>query len=98
LVAAILNPATQWPEGIRQHYVREKYSKEWRAIEKELKPRKDEALKKREPEEDEIYDRREIEKEDEENRKAWLKNGRCQMIEGLWLSLTERANYQKKLE
>ena len=62
-------------EGMRQHDVREKYSKEWRAIEKELKPRKDDALRKREPEEDESYDRREIEKEDEENRKVWLEMG-----------------------
>ena len=71
----ILNPPTQWAQAIRYHYVREKYSKEWRAISKELKLGENEELKKREPEEEEIYDRSEIKKEEEENRKEWLDMG-----------------------
>jgi len=71
----ILNPPTQWAEAISHHYVREKYPKEWRAIEKELKPGRDDGVKKDEPEEEVIYPRSEIKNKDEENRKAWLEMG-----------------------
>jgi len=71
----ILNPPTQWAEAMRQHDIRDKYSKEWHTIEKELKPWKYEETKEDEPEDELIYNPREVEKEEEENRKAWSELG-----------------------
>lgn len=71
----ILNPPTRWAQALRYHLVREKLSKEWRSIKRELGSRKVEELDEVAANDKSTYDASQLDESDEENRKVWLEIG-----------------------